>query len=76
MDRILMLIENFSPWGTVCPCPGAIYMYISIIMKHLLPYNRLATQSQTSHEGGKKVYIKRQGHMTKMAAMAINSKKL
>ena len=25
-------------------------------------------------EGGKKVYIKSQGHMTKMAAMAINRK--
>ena len=25
-------------------------------------------------EGGKKVYINREGHMTKMAAMAINSK--
>ena len=37
MDRRLMLMENFSPWGVVCPCPGAIYMYISIIMKHLLP---------------------------------------
>ena len=27
-------------------------------------------------EGGMKVYINGQGHMTKMAAMAINSKKL
>ena len=27
-------------------------------------------------EGGKKVYINGQGHMTKMAAMAINSKNL
>ena len=27
-------------------------------------------------EGGKKVYINGQGHMTKMAAMAINRKKL
>ena len=26
-------------------------------------------------EGGKKVYINGQGHMTKMAAMAINRKK-
>ena len=26
-------------------------------------------------EGGKKVYLNGQGHMTKMAAMAINSKK-
>ena len=33
MDRRLMLMENFSPWGTVCPCPGAIYMYMTIIFK-------------------------------------------
>ena len=24
------------PQGVVCPCPGAIYMYITIIIKHLL----------------------------------------
>ena len=24
MDRRLMLMENFSPLGVVCPCPGAI----------------------------------------------------
>ena len=29
MDRRLMLMENFSPWGVVCPCPGAIYMYMT-----------------------------------------------
>ena len=27
MDRRLMLMGTFSPWGVVCPCPGAIYMY-------------------------------------------------
>ena len=31
--------------------------------------------NETSWEGGKKVYINGQGHMTKMAAMAINRKK-
>ena len=36
MDRRLMLMENFSPWGVVCPYPGAIYMYMTIIFKHLL----------------------------------------
>ena len=80
MDRSLMCMKNFSPWGFVCPCPRTIYMHISIIMKHLLPWNCLANQSQTSYmehpwEGGKKVYINGQGHMTKMAAMAINRKK-
>ena len=71
-----MLMENFSPWGVVCPCPGAIYMYISIIMKHLLPYTALPIKAKLymEHpwEGGKKVYINGQGHMTKMA---INRKK-
>ena len=48
MDRRLMLMENFSPWGVVCPCPGAIYMYMTIIFKDLLLLNCLANQSQTS----------------------------
>ena len=46
MDKRLMLMENFSPWGVVCPCPGAIYMYMTIIFKHLL-LNRSDNQSQT-----------------------------
>ena len=73
-------MENFSPWGVVCPCPGAIYMYISMIMKHLLPETAwpIKAKLHMEHpwEGGKKVYINGQGHMTKMAAMAINRKKL
>ena len=37
MDRRLMLMENFSPWGVVCPCPGAIYsrMILKLGVKHL-----------------------------------------
>ena len=72
MDRRLMFMENFWPLGVVCPCPGAIYMYISIIFIHLH-----LTKLHVEHpwEGGKKVYINGQGHMTKMAAMAINRKK-
>ena len=68
MDRRLMLMENFSPWWVVCPCPGAICMYISIIISKLYV--------EHPWEGGKKVYINGQGHMTKMAAMAINRKNL
>ena len=74
-----MLMENFSPWGGVCPYPGAIYMYIFIIMKNLLTLKPLG-QSKPNFiwsilgKGGK-VYINGQGHMTKMAAMAINRKK-
>ena len=76
MDRRLTLMKNFSPWGVVCPCPGAIYTYISKIIKHLLPLNRLAIlHMEHPWEGGKQVYINDQGHMTKMAAMAINRKK-
>ena len=85
MDRRLMLMENFSLWWVVCPCPGAIYMYISIIMKHLL-FNFISPETawpikaklhmEHTWEGGKKVYINGQGHMTKMAAMAMNRKKL
>ena len=36
IDRKLMFVEKIWPVGVVCPCPGAIYMYISIILKHLL----------------------------------------
>ena len=78
MDRRLMLMENFSPWGVVCPCPGAIYMYMTIIFKHLLLWNArpIKAKLHVEHpwEGGMKVYINGQGHLTKMAAMAINSK--
>ena len=66
-------MEKFSPLG-------AIYVYISIIMKHLLPLKPLGQSKSNFMEhhwkGGKKVYINGQGHMTKMAAMAINRKKL
>ena len=35
MDRIFMFMKKFCPQGVVCPCPGAIYMYMTIIFKHL-----------------------------------------
>ena len=79
MDRRLMLMENFSPWRVVCPCPGAIYMYMTIIFKQLFfseTAQPIKAKLHMEHpwEGGMKVYINGQGHMTKMAAMAINSK--
>ena len=75
-----MLMENFSPWGVVYPCPGAIYMYISIIMQPFFSPETawpIEAKLHMKHlwEGGKKVYINVHGHMTKMAAMAINRKK-
>ena len=66
-----------APGGVVCPCPGAIYMYISIIMKHETAWP-IKAKLHIEHpwEEGKKVYINGQGHMTKMAAIAINKKNL
>ena len=31
-----MLMKIFWVQGVVCPCPGAIYMYMTIIFKYLL----------------------------------------
>ena len=70
-------MKRIWPQGVVCPCPGAIYLYMTTIFKHL-DWNRLANQSQilcgASWEGGTKVYINGPGHMTKMAAMPIYGK--
>ena len=69
--------------GVACPCPGAIYMYVTIIFKLLLKFSSETTWPikaklyvEDHLEGAMKVCINGQGHMTKMAAMAINSKNL
>ena len=36
IDRIFMFMKIFWAQGVVCPCPGAIYMYMTKIYKHLL----------------------------------------
>ena len=36
MDRKFMFMKIFWAQGVVCPCPGAIYRYMTIIFKHLL----------------------------------------
>ena len=36
MDIRLMILKIFGPQGSVCPHPGAIYMYITVIFKDLL----------------------------------------
>ena len=36
MDRIFMFMKIFWAQRVVCPCPGAIYMCMTIIFKHLL----------------------------------------
>ena len=76
MDRRLMLMENFSPWGVVCPCPGAIHVYDHSNIFFSETYRPIEAKLHVEYpwEGGMKVYINGQGHMTKMAAMAINSK--
>ena len=58
----------------MCPHPGAIYMYISIIFKRLLLWNRywpIKAKFYVKHlqNGGINVYINDLGHMTKMATI-------
>ena len=36
MDRRFMFMKIFWAQRVVCPCPGAIYMCMTIILKHLL----------------------------------------
>ena len=36
MDRRFMFMKIFLAQRVVCPCPGAIYMCMTIILKHLL----------------------------------------
>ena len=35
MDRRFMFMKIFWALRVVCPCPGAIYMYMTKIFKHL-----------------------------------------
>ena len=36
MDIIFMVMKKECPQGVVCPFSGAIFMYMTIIFKHLL----------------------------------------
>ena len=36
MDRIFVVMKKVCPQGVVCPCPRAIYMYMTMIFKHNL----------------------------------------
>ena len=47
MDRIFMFMNIFWPQGVFCPCPGAIYMYTTKILKHLVSGNGFANRSKT-----------------------------
>ena len=70
MDRRLMLMENFSPWRVGClPLPqGYIHVYDHNIQtsSSLKPLGQLKPNFHVEHplEGGMKVYINCQGHMT------------
>ena len=63
-----MILKKIGPQGLICPHPGAIYMYITIIFKHRLLWNRLANQSQILCEAS--MEWGNQGNMTYMTKMA------
>ena len=72
-----MILKKIGPQELVCPHPGAVYMYISLIFKHLL-WNHQADPSQILCEasiGWGSQCMNNPGHMTKMAAMPIYGKK-
>ena len=75
----MMLTKN-GPQGLICPHPGAIYMYISIIFKHLSSEitRPIKAKFYVKHlkDGVINVYINNPGHMTKMAARPIYGKNL
>ena len=69
-------MERIGPQGVVCPCPGDMYMYITIIIKHLLPAWPIKAKFlvESPWGVGKEVYINGTGYMTKMASILINGK--
>ena len=46
INRRFIFWKKFWPQGVVCPCPRAIYMYVTIVFKHIFLLNPLANQSQ------------------------------
>ena len=75
-----MILTKNGPQGLICPHPGAIYMYISIIFKHLISETTWPIKAKfyVKHlkDGVINVYINNPGHMTKMAARPIYGKNL
>ena len=72
-----MILPKNGPQGLICPHPGAIYLYISIIFKHETTWP-IKAKFYVKHlkDGVINVYINNQGHMTKMAARPIYGKNL
>ena len=62
------------------PCPGAKYIYISVLFKHRLLLITWLIKAkfniEQSYEMRTKMYINDLGHVTMMAVMAIYSKNL
>ena len=79
IERRFMFMAIFWAQVVVCPCLGAIYMYMT---KTFIFFSETAWPIEAklyvekNLEGGMKVCINSQGHMTKMAAMTINNKNL
>ena len=48
MDRRFMILKKMDPRGRSAPNPWQYTMYIAIIFKDLLLWNRLANKNQTS----------------------------
>ena len=71
-DKIFILNKKNLTQGIDCPCPRAIYIYISIISKHLLQ-SCLINRKQIIGICGSRGQIF--DYMTKMAVMVIYGKK-
>ena len=75
MDRRFMFMKIFWAQGVVCPCPGAIYTYMTkysnIFFSETARPIKAKLKVGHPYEEGMKVCINGQGHMTKMAAMVI-----
>ena len=71
-------MKIFRAQVVVCPCFGAIYMYMTkysnIFFSETAWPIKATLYVELPWEEGMKVYINVPGHMTKMAARAINSK--
>ena len=55
MGRFIFMPKTLRPGWLSAPAWGDIYMYMTIIFKHLL-CNRMADQSQTSWKGNESLY--------------------
>ena len=74
MNWRLKILKGLWTPGVVCFCPGALYMYITIIFQDHLA-NRSQFYRKHVYEGGTNVIINKPGHhMTKMATMPIYGK--